>query len=73
MCAFECPSGGRELARLPTAVLHAPFEAPAEILKAAGVSLGATYPLPIVAHMAARAAALAGYAAVRARSAEAGA
>jgi deoxyribodipyrimidine photo-lyase len=56
-----CP----ELGRLPTAVLHAPFEAAPEILAAAGVVLGQTYPLPIVDHAEARAAALAGYEAVR--------
>ena len=59
-----CP----ELARLPTAVLHAPFEAPAEILRAAGVMLGKTYPLPIVDHATARVAALAGYDAVKAKA-----
>ena len=57
-----CP----ELARLPDTYLHAPFEAPAEILKAAGVVLGKTYPRPIVDHAEAREAALAGYAAVKA-------
>ncbi len=56
-----CP----ELSRLPNAVLHAPFDAPAEILKAAGVVLGATYPHPLVNHAEARAAALAGYASVK--------
>jgi deoxyribodipyrimidine photo-lyase len=56
-----CP----ELARLPNAVLHAPFEAPAEILSAAGVTLGKTYPLPLVDHATARGAALAGYEAVK--------
>ena len=60
-----CP----ELSRLPNAVIHAPFEAPAEILRAAGVTLGRTYPRPIVEHAAARAAALAGYEAVKAKSA----
>jgi deoxyribodipyrimidine photo-lyase len=43
-----------ELARLPDAVLHRPFEAPAEILAAAGVRLGQTYPRPIVDHTIAR-------------------
>jgi deoxyribodipyrimidine photo-lyase len=60
-----CP----ELARLPAAFIHAPFEAPAGVLAAAGVVLGTTYPKPIVDHARARAAALAGYEAVRARSA----
>ena len=53
------------MARLPNAVIHAPFEAPAEILTAARVQLGKTYPLPIVDHKSARAAALAGYEAVK--------
>ena len=57
-----CP----ELARLPTAILHAPFLAPKEVLDKAGVQLGLTYPKPIVDHAAARAAALEGYAAVKA-------
>jgi deoxyribodipyrimidine photo-lyase len=48
-----------ELARLPTDHLHAPWEAPSEVLAAAGVRLGDTYPKPIVDHAAARAAALA--------------
>jgi deoxyribodipyrimidine photo-lyase len=52
-----CP----ELARLPAAFMHAPFEAPPMVLAAAGVSLGKTYPKPIVDHANARAAAMAGY------------
>ena len=58
-----CP----ELARLPNDVLHAPFEAPPEVLREAGVELGKTYPHPIVEHRAAREAALRGYDAVKAR------
>jgi deoxyribodipyrimidine photo-lyase len=60
-----CP----ELAALPDAFVHAPWEAGADALAAAGVRLGETYPLPIVDHAGARAAALAGYEAVKARSA----
>ncbi|NDE91083.1 MAG: deoxyribodipyrimidine photo-lyase [Alphaproteobacteria bacterium] len=37
-----------ELAQLPTDYLHAPWEAPASILKGAGVQLGKTYPQPVV-------------------------
>jgi deoxyribodipyrimidine photo-lyase len=48
-----------ELARLPNAVLHRPWEAPRETLAKAGVILGQTYPQPIVEHAAARARALA--------------
>ncbi|MFO0963307.1 MAG: deoxyribodipyrimidine photo-lyase [Phycisphaerales bacterium] len=48
-----------ELAALPAACLHAPWEAPPLALAAAGVELGRTYPAPIVDHAAARARALA--------------
>lgn len=47
------------LARLPAGVIHAPWRARPEQLAAAGVRLGADYPLPIVEHDAARARALA--------------
>lgn len=61
-----CP----ELAQLPNKFVHAPFEAPAEILEEAGVVLGTTYPNPIVDHAAARAAALCGYDDVKQAAAE---
>jgi deoxyribodipyrimidine photo-lyase len=48
-----------ELARLPAAHIHAPWEAPPTVLAAAGVRLGENYPRPIVDHATARAAALA--------------
>ncbi|WP_291150484.1 deoxyribodipyrimidine photo-lyase [Hyphomicrobium sp.] len=48
-----------EIAALGDDAIHAPWEAPAGILKAAGVQLGTTYPLPIVDHGEARRAALA--------------
>lgn len=48
-----------ELARLPTPYIHDPQTAPREVLRAAGVELGATYPWPIVEHADARARALA--------------
>ena len=44
-----------ELAELPTKHLHAPFDAPDNVLFNAGVQLGETYPKPIVDHRAARA------------------
>jgi deoxyribodipyrimidine photo-lyase len=47
-----------ELAKLPAKWIHAPWTAPADVLAAAGVTLGQTYPHPIVDHAAARAAAL---------------
>ncbi|MBL9209013.1 MAG: deoxyribodipyrimidine photo-lyase [Opitutaceae bacterium] len=50
-----------ELARLPVEFLHAPWEAPGDVLAAAGVRLGETYPQPIVDHAAARAEALAAF------------
>lgn len=57
-----CP----ELADLPNAFIHAPFEAPDDVLAQSGVVLGETYPKPIVDHAEARAAALKGYDAVKA-------
>ena len=46
---------------MPDKFLHAPFEAPAAALTAAGVELGKNYPKPIVAHSAARERALDAY------------
>src|SRR5690606_24012349 len=43
-----------ELRGVPARFVHAPWEAPEEILRAAGVRLGETYPKPIVDHRAAR-------------------
>ena len=57
-----CP----ELARLPNEFIHAPFNAPPEVLTKAGVALGRTYPWPLVEHSRARNAALAGYQLVQA-------
>ncbi len=48
-----------ELARLPTAYIHEPWSAPTSTLAAAGVTLGKTYPQPIVDHAKARDRALA--------------
>ncbi len=50
-----------ELAALPNAHIHAPWEAPADVLSRAGVKLGTTYPNPIVDHGEARARALAAF------------
>lgn len=50
-----------ELAGLPDEYIHTPWEAPAEILKKAGVTLGVTYPKPIVDHGEARTRALAAF------------
>jgi deoxyribodipyrimidine photo-lyase len=43
-----------ELAKLPAKWIHEPNQAPAEVLTAAGVTLGKNYPHPIVDHAAAR-------------------
>jgi deoxyribodipyrimidine photo-lyase len=37
-----------ELAKLPDAWIHKPWEAPSDVLAAAGVALGPTYPHPII-------------------------
>lgn len=50
-----------ELSELPAPWLHEPSAAPRDILARAGVMLGETYPVPIVAHKPARLAALARY------------
>lgn len=50
-----------ELAALPDRWLHEPFKAPASVLRDAAVTLGRTYPRPIVDHEAARARALMAY------------
>ncbi len=55
-----------ELAKLPNDVLHQPWTASEGRLKAAGVTLGRTYPRPIVDHPAARTRALDAYAVVKA-------
>jgi deoxyribodipyrimidine photo-lyase len=52
-----CP----EIARVPPAFVHRPWEAPASALADAGVTLGETWPLPIVDHAVQRERALAMY------------
>ncbi|HEX7882284.1 MAG TPA: deoxyribodipyrimidine photo-lyase [Afipia sp.] len=54
-----------ELARLPAKIIHQPWEATPMELAAAGVTLGKTYPEPIVDHKAGRERALAAYAKTR--------
>jgi deoxyribodipyrimidine photo-lyase len=54
-----------ELARLPDAAIHSPWTADPLILRAAGVSLGQTYPRPIVDHAFARDRALQALKAIR--------
>lgn len=50
-----------ELAGLPAKYIHAPSEAPENVLREAGVSLGKTYPKPILDHGEARRRALERY------------
>ncbi len=54
-----------ELARLSPAFVHSPWTAPAEVLRDAGVTLGRTYPHPLVNHAEARARALAALKAIK--------
>ena len=56
-----------ELRELPLDYLHAPWEAPKEVLADANITLGDTYPSPIVDHGAARQCALEAYETVKAR------
>lgn len=51
-----------ELRGLPDKWIHRPWEAPADVLKKAGVELGKTYPYPIVDHAEAREKALEAFA-----------
>jgi deoxyribodipyrimidine photo-lyase len=55
-----------ELAALDDAAIHAPWTAPPDALQKAGVTLGETYPSPIVDHQFARARALAALASTKA-------
>ena len=54
-----------ELAGLPDKYLHKPWEAPDNVLSESGVTLGQTYPLPIVDHKTAREEALSAYATLK--------
>jgi deoxyribodipyrimidine photo-lyase len=54
-----------ELAKLPAAAIHAPWTVPSGGLAMAGITLGKTYPRPIVDHKAARLLALDAFAALR--------
>jgi len=56
-----------ELARLPAAFIHQPWEAPVGMLLEAGVKLGRDYPQPMVNHGEARIAALAALKSIRTR------
>jgi deoxyribodipyrimidine photo-lyase len=54
-----------ELTALEARHIHQPWQAPASTLAAHGITLGQTYPLPIVDLARSRAAALAGFAAIK--------
>jgi deoxyribodipyrimidine photo-lyase len=56
-----------ELSALPDKHIHAPWDAPPQILESAGVKLGETYPYPIVPLAEGRARALAAYAELRSK------
>jgi deoxyribodipyrimidine photo-lyase len=53
------------LAKLPARFIHKPFEAPEMILRGAGVTLGGTYPKPVIGLAEGRARALAAFAGLR--------
>ncbi len=55
-----------EIATLPDQHIHSPWDAPADILKQAGISLGQSYPRPLIDHAEGRARALAALRAIRA-------
>lgn len=54
-----------ELDRLPAKHLHAPWLAPAPVLRSAGIELGTDYPMPVVSHDEARRQTLSRYSVVR--------
>jgi deoxyribodipyrimidine photo-lyase len=55
-----------EIAGMPNRYIHAPSAAPQDVLDAAGVVIGETYPAPLVDHAKAREAALAAFEKVKA-------
>lgn len=54
-----------EVQALPHEWLHKPWEAPEDVLRQAGITLGVTYPYPLVEHAKARVQALAAYATLK--------
>jgi deoxyribodipyrimidine photo-lyase len=54
-----------ELERLPDEWIHRPWQAPADVLSSAGVTLGTTYPAPVVDFRESRLAALSAYERIR--------
>lgn len=59
-----------ELGNLSNKDIHAPWLAPAMVLAGAGVTLGSTYPRPIIDHDQARKATLARYAVVKSKTSD---
>ncbi len=57
-----------EIARLPDSLIHTPWKATAIELEAAGISLGCTYPTPVVDHALARERALDAFQAIKSRT-----
>ncbi|MFC3693640.1 cryptochrome/photolyase family protein [Chenggangzhangella methanolivorans] len=57
-----------ELSEMPAKWIHTPWEAPDDVLAKAGVTLGQTYPKPIVDHAKARGRALAAFDKLKSRS-----
>ncbi len=58
-----CP----ELAKLPASIIHKPWEGKPDLLACCGVTLGVTYPHPMVAHAQARERALAAFEGIKRR------
>jgi len=54
-----------ELAKMPNKFLQNPWEAPSEILSQASVTLGITYPKPMVDHKIARDKAMEAYGVIK--------
>ena len=59
-----------ELHDLPTRYIHAPWEAPKDVLETAKVTLGTTYPNPIIAHKHGRQRALDAFDTIKAQAAQ---
>lgn len=54
-----------ELSKLPTRYIHQPWKAPKNILQSSGITLGVTYPTPIVEHEMGRERALVSYRSIK--------
>lgn len=58
-----------ELARLPDAYIHKPWEAPREVLDKAGVRMGKNYPYPVIEHRRGRQRALEAFEKIKGKAA----